>query len=149
METSQAVDSNAIVTKEQYEKAYQFLMEKLEKELFPGYTYHNAHHTTCVIEATEQLMKGEHVPKEDYWLILTAALFHDSGFLKSVKNHEEISCDFAWEILPSFGYSNESIEKICRLIMVTKLPQSPTNLYEQILCDADLYNLGSNDFFTQ
>ncbi len=32
--------------------------------------------------------------------------------------------------------------------MSTKIPQSPTNLLEQILCDADLDYLGRDDFFS-
>ena len=137
-----------IVTKEQYEKAYQFLTEKLEKELPSHLTYHHVQHTRDVITAVEYLLKAEKVPEEDRWLLLTAALFHDAGFLKEYKNHEELSCDIAWETLPAFGYANESIEMICRLIMATKLPQSPSTLYEKIICDADLYYLGSTAFFT-
>jgi hypothetical protein len=33
------------------------------------------------------------------------------------------------------------------MIMATKIPQSPQNLLEEILCDADLDYLGRNDFF--
>ena len=32
------------------------------------------------------------------------------------------------------------------MIMATRIPQSPTNLLEQIICDADLDYLGRNDF---
>jgi hypothetical protein len=32
------------------------------------------------------------------------------------------------------------------MIMATKIPQTPTNLLEQILCDADLDYLGRPDF---
>ena len=32
------------------------------------------------------------------------------------------------------------------MIMATKMPQSPKNHFEQIICDADLDYLGRNDF---
>jgi hypothetical protein len=51
----------------------------------------------------------------------------------------------AREILPTFGYSNDQIEKISELIMATKLPPAPRNLLEQIMCDADLDYLGRSD----
>ena len=51
----------------------------------------------------------------------------------------------AW--LPQFDYSKEEIEKICELILVTKMPQKPKNKLEEIICDADLYYLGTDQFF--
>ncbi|HEX3007777.1 MAG TPA: hypothetical protein VHO90_09200, partial [Bacteroidales bacterium] len=50
------------------------------------------------------------------------------------------------EILPSYNYSPEQIEKICDMIMSTKMPPSPRNLLEEIMCDADLDYLGRSDF---
>lgn len=79
--------------------------------------------------------------------LLSAALFHDSGFLVQSKGHEKISCDFARQYLPEFGYSEEQINKICGMIMATKIPQSPTNKLEEILAEADLDYLGRDDFF--
>ena len=38
-------------------------------------------------------------------------------------------------------------EQICGMIMATKIPQSPKNYLEQILCDADLDYLGRDDFY--
>ena len=35
---------------------------------------------------------------------------------------------------------------IAGMIMATKIPQSPANLAQQVLCDADLDYLGRNDF---
>ena len=42
------------------------------------------------------------------------------------------------EILPDYDYTQEQIEKIAELIMVTKLPPNPKNKLEEIMCDADL-----------
>ena len=52
----------------------------------------------------------------------------------------------ARELLPRFDYTESEIEKVCHLIMVTKMPQRPTNLLENILCDADLYYLGTDRY---
>ena len=49
--------------------------------------------------------------------------------------------------LPGFGYLPEDIETICDMIMATKIPQSPKNLLEEIICDADLDYLGRSDFY--
>lgn len=136
-----------IVTREQYEAVHEVIIKKLQTELASHITYHNAQHTLNVLEAAEHLLEAERVPQSERWLLLTAALFHDTGFLKSYKNHEEHSCGIAKEILPGFGYSSTAVESICTLIMATKLPQSPTDQLQQIICDADLYYLGSPNFF--
>lgn len=70
-------------------------------------------------------------------LLLTAASYHDAGSLRVIKHHETDSCKIANEILPSFGYSNDDIKSINSMIMVTKIPQSPSNLLQEILADAD------------
>ncbi len=93
------------------------------------------------------MAKSENVFGEDLVLLKTAALFHDAGFLETYSEHEAISCKMARAWLPQFDYSKEEIEKICELILVTKMPQMPKNKLEEILCDADLYYLGTDQFF--
>jgi hypothetical protein len=49
-------------------------------------------------------------------------------------------------MLPKYNYSPEQIERICSIIMATKLPPKPMNLLENIICDSDLDYLGRSDF---
>lgn len=130
----------------QFENAYAFLIEKLEQDLPKHLTYHNVEHTKEVLLAAQQIAKMEEVHGHDLQILNTAALFHDAGFLEGTDNHEKLSCKIAREHLPNFGYSDDEIEKVCKLIMVTKLPQTPTNKLESILCDADLYYLGTERY---
>lgn len=130
----------------QYQQVYDFLMAKLEKELPAYYYYHNADHTKNVIAAAEHIAEGEGVKGEELLILKTAALFHDSGFLQQAEGHEEISCIWAREYLPSYGYSDQQIEQIARTIMATRLPQTPLDHLGQILCDADLYYKGKEGY---
>jgi hypothetical protein len=41
----------------------------------------------------------------------------------------------------------DEIDAICEMIMATRIPQTPTNLMQEILCDADLDYLGRDDYF--
>ena len=68
------------------------------------------------------------------------------GQIVQSKGHENVSCDYAREILPRYHYTQEQIEKICSLIMATHLPPKPKTLLERIICDADLDYLGRSDF---
>ena len=121
-------------------------MPKLEFELPSSLTYHNAQHTQSVIEATEELALEESVAGEELMVLKTAALLHDAGFLTSYMNHEEASCEIAKHILPELGYSEEHLKAICGCIMATKLPQRPATKLEEIICDADLHYIGTDNY---
>jgi predicted metal-dependent HD superfamily phosphohydrolase len=132
----------------QYEKAKIFILEKLEKELPRHLSYHSVEHVKDVCNATDEIAAHENIKGEDLTLLMTAALFHDSGFLFGAAEHEQRSCELAKQYLPDFEYTEAQIEKICGMIMATKIPQTPHNLLEEILADADLDYLGRDDFFT-
>ena len=130
----------------QFDKAYSFLINKLEKELPKYLTYHDVTHTKDVIEHVTELAAKEGVEEPDFTILRTAALFHECGMLETYKGHEEISCQMAEKWLPGFEYTNGEIAKICDLIMATKMPQAPSNKLQQIICDADLYYLGTDSY---
>src|ERR1035437_2729022 len=132
----------------QFEKAKKFINDKLKKELPKNLTYHSLGHIKDVYSAAENLARLEKVEGEDLALLLTAVLFHDSGFLVQQKEHESIACDIVKKHLPDYDYAPEQIERICGMIMATRIPQTPHNKLEQIICDADLDYLGREDFFT-
>jgi uncharacterized membrane-anchored protein YitT (DUF2179 family)/predicted metal-dependent HD superfamily phosphohydrolase len=129
------------------EKAIQHMLQMLQNELPQHFYYHNLEHTEYVLATTEHLAHGEGVDGDDLMILKTAAVFHDAGFISDAPDHEARGCDMARQILPEFEYTTEQIGKVCKLIMATKLPQTPTNTLEQIICDADLYYLGTDDYF--
>ena len=132
----------------QFEKVKKFVLGKLRKELPQNLTYHSLGHIKDVYGAAETLAELENVTGEDLTLLLTAVLFHDSGFLVQQKEHERISCELARQYLPAYAYNPEQIERICGMIMATQIPQTPHNKLEKIICDSDLDYLGRDDFFT-
>ncbi|QEM09613.1 HD domain-containing protein [Mucilaginibacter rubeus] len=131
----------------QVEQAGEFILDKIKNELLEHFHYHNADHALDVYTAAKQIAAGEGISGLELDLLLTAAYYHDSGFLFGQANHEESSCKNARQYLPQFGYTADEIEQVCDIIMATKMPQSPHNHLGQIICDADLDYLGRNDFF--
>lgn len=122
------------------------ILSKLEKELDPRLGYHNISHTLDVMKQAQRIASKEGVnDNHDLLLLKTATLFHDSGFLFVYKGHEEKSCEIANENLKEV-FNRTDLQKIFGMIMATKIPQTPHNLLEQIICDADLDYLGRNDF---
>jgi len=122
------------------------ILSRLKKELDPRLGYHNLAHTLDVLTQAQVIARNENLDDEhDLLLLKTAAVFHDSGFLLVYKNHEEKSCELATEYLNGI-FNNEDLKKIHGMIMATKIPQTPHNLLERIICDADLDYLGRDDF---
>ena len=130
----------------QLEAAGSFIIAKLEKELPAYLSYHNVGHTQSVLKHSQQLAASESISGEDLDILSTAALFHDAGFIEKYTGHEEVSCQYVRQFLPQFDYSAVQIERVCELIMATKVPQTPKNHLAKILCDADLYYLGTDDY---
>lgn len=131
----------------QFQQVKELILGKLEKELPPHLTYHNQYHTLDVLQAVERIAIEENIPENEKALLLTAALFHDTGFLKKRDGHEVESCNIANYYLPLYGYTPAEIEQVCRLIMATRIPQTPVDKLGEALCDADLDYLGRDDFF--
>jgi adenylate cyclase len=130
----------------QFTDLQEIILDKLEKEL-PSYLYyHNFKHTIDVINQAELIGYGEGVDDESILLLKTAALFHDAGHIISYDEHEYNGTQLAKDYLPKYKYTPEQIDKICELIMATKLPPAPQNLLESIMCDSDLDYLGRSDF---
>ena len=132
----------------EFAAAEEEILQKQKEELPKDLTYHNIEHIEDVVQSSIEIAEHEGVSPGDIRLIRLAAFYHDSGFIKSPKNHEEQGCTFARATLPSFGFTAEQIEIVCGMIMATKIPQTPQTALEKILCDADLDYLGRDDFYS-
>ncbi len=129
-----------------FEEAEKFIHNKLKCEIPHSLFYHSYGHTMDVLNAANQLAEMESIIGDDLLLLRIAVLLHDSGFTVQSSNHEEIGCEIARNILPQFDFTEKEIETICGMIMATKIPQTPHNHLEEIICDADLDYLGRDDF---
>jgi adenylate cyclase len=149
-----SVDGNGIISNDLFEtkfKLIQFtdiqeiILDKLEKELPKYLYYHNVKHTVDVVTEVELIGWAEGCTDEEILLLKTAGLFHDAGHTIAYDGHEDLSCGLAREFLPKYGYTQPQIDKICEIIMATKLPPKPNTLLEAIICDSDLDYLGRSD----
>jgi predicted metal-dependent HD superfamily phosphohydrolase len=130
-----------------YQKAREYVLKRLEAELPKNLYYHCINHTLDVCKSAEELALGENVKEKDLSLLLTAAVYHDIGFVVRYKDNEEVACQIAAETLQGFDYRPDDIKMICNMILATRIPQNPQTHLEQIMCDADLDYLGRIDFF--
>ena len=130
-------------------------LERMQKEVLiklqdlnPAHTYHSLEHTIDVIAQSNRIARAEGISEREIFLLNIAAIYHDTGFLRGYVNHEILSCEIFLEDAINFDITDVEKKLVCDLILATKVPQMPTTLLQQIICDADLDYLGRADFAT-
>ncbi|WCT11415.1 Pycsar system effector family protein [Mucilaginibacter jinjuensis] len=111
-----------------------------------NFIYHNKKHTEDVARAVTQIANHYQLNDRDFFCVSAAAWFHDLGYMVSILNHEEHSIAIARAFLIEHAADAEDIKTIETCIQATKMPQAPVSLLDKIICDADLFHLGTDDF---
>lgn len=111
--------------------------------------YHNSRHTEEFVAAATQIANHYQLNDHDLFIILAAGWFHDLGYLVDSDRHEEQSALVAVSFLNSLNLDESYVENIRNGILATRIPQTPVSLLEKIICDADLFHLGTKDFFNK
>ncbi len=129
-----------------YFKLRRRALNLLRTELTDELRYHGIDHTLEVLKVCNEYIRREKISSDEAQLLRTGAICHDLGFTVSYYDHEEHSVVIAIDLMRKYNYSEKNIKAVIGLINATKVPQSPKNHLEKILCDADLDYLGRKDY---
>lgn len=129
-----------------YLKLRRHALRILHSELSEQLSYHGISHTLDVLRVCNLYIRREKLKPEKAKLLRIGAVCHDIGYTVSDDNHEQESADLAASLMTQYGFSKNHISTVKELILATKIPQSPKNHLEKILCDADLDYLGRSDY---
>ena len=127
----------------------------LVSDLDPTLYYHCPAHTKDVLRQTLELAAADALDDRDVLLLAIAAAFHDAGFLKQRPKNEPIGAKMAGESMAQSGrFSHEECELVEQMILDTQLVmEGPAQIancrLSPWLLDADLANLGRDDFWDQ
>jgi adenylate cyclase len=119
------------------------------KSQMKNYQYHNYAHAKEVYHAVDQLASLEGISDKDRHLLMTAAGLHDLICEPGYALNEEKSAIAAKNYCLDIGYSVSDAYAVGKLILATKLSRQPMNKLEMIMRDADLDNLGQDEFWTK
>ena len=119
---------------------------KSEFEAHIDLQFHSLDHVTNVAKWVVKLGQFHNLSERDLFLLELAAWMHDLGFKECYHGHEKASSKMIGEHLEA-KLTPAEIQVIQNLIAATQMPQKPHNLMEEILCDADLAHLGSNEYY--
>lgn len=121
--------------------------------------YHQPEHTFGdVLPHAIKLAELENVNQTDLFLLKVAVLFHDAGFIQIYHQNEEIGALLAEKELRKYDLPENYTVTVKNIIMATNvnkvqkensehIQSAGDSILEQIICDADLDNLGRRDFF--
>jgi len=136
-------ESQLLILKDAREQVTGLLTGKLSKSI----RFHTLLHTQEVVAACEKLAEYQQIPDDDRFALAIAAWFHDTGYTSGhASDHETVSIQLATGFLTAHDVGEVLKEKVIGCIGATRIPQSPTNTIEQIICDADLFHLGTDSF---
>lgn len=111
------------------------------------FVYHNLSHTEAVVSNAVRIGEYYKLDEKASFIITTAAWFHDAGYCNGEPaGHEVRGADLAAGFLIDRGVDQEIVAAVKGCILATRMPQHPATLLEQIVCDADLYHFGTDDF---
>lgn len=123
-----------------------FVSDFINGKLSNAYSYHNLDHTVGVVKAVESLCNEEKVAPLDKEMLLVAAWFHDTGYTKACKNHEDFSVEIAARFLKEKEKSDDYIATVSSLIKATAKEYVPQTLLEKIIKDADFHHILDDNY---
>ena len=127
-------------------QAEDFVTQYLNDHLDANFVYHNLAHTQRVVKKTKELTEESDIADTEKQQLIIAAWFHDTGFTKTIEDHENESVMIASEFLKSNDISEDFIEAIRKLIMATRMAYEPKNELEGLIRDADCAHVSSKKY---
>ncbi|RIL08622.1 MAG: hypothetical protein DCC75_08415 [Proteobacteria bacterium] len=127
----------------------------LRQKLPPTVCYHTAGHTDEVMRDAVEFALKDDLSEREIELLGIAAAYHDTGFVHRSGDNEVLGADNAVEAMEEHGgYKDEEISLVRQMILDTQLKITPrgarqvaTSKLSGYLLDADVSNLGRDDFF--
>jgi hypothetical protein len=129
------------------DEASEFIFGLFKERLSHDYVYHNYQHTFETVAVAERLGKECQVPVHEMEILLLSAWFHDAGYINQYKGHEDLSIEIVKEFLQNRNYPRQYIQEVIDCIDATRRNSRPVKLIHQILCDADIIQIGEESFF--
>jgi len=130
-----------------YKKTEQYVVRLFEDKHPDHLVFHNLEHTKNVVAKATEISGHYQLSEKDMLIIFIASWFHDTGYLFSgPTDHEAKSVEMMSEFAKKYEIEDDVRDEAAGCIMATSHPRNPTNLLQEILCDADTYHFGTKDF---
>ncbi len=129
------------------EKASSYIFTLFKNDADDGLVYHNFNHFREVAAYTREFIENYNIIDNDREALLMAAWFHDAGYIQKYKGHEEESVKIFQKFAAENKINQKTSDLVAELILSTRHTQTPKGLLQEILHDADIINIGTENFF--
>ena len=123
-----------------------FVSNLLADSLPDSIKFHTIDHAKYVVDSSEFIGRNSGLSDDELNVVKLCAWFHDAGYIISPENHETEGARIAAEFLTAKGIDDNIISQVKNCILATRIPQQPTDLISQVLCDADLMHLSEDNY---
>ncbi|WP_417195182.1 Pycsar system effector family protein [Bizionia sp.] len=130
------------------EKAEAYVFDLFKDELDSSFLYHNLKHTKRVLKSLREIIAHTDISEKDAEMLQLSAIFHDTGYTKTIDDHEQESVKIAQAFLTENHVDPETIGAISNCILATQFECVPKTLHEKIMRDADSSHFGK-DYFNE
>ncbi|UPS92190.1 Pycsar system effector family protein [Bizionia sp. M204] len=130
------------------EKAEAYVFDLFKDELDSSFLYHNLKHTKRVLKSLREIIAHTDISEKDAEMLQLSAIFHDTGYTKTIDDHEQESVKIAQAFLTKNHVDPETIGAISNCILATQFECVPKTLHEKIMRDADSSHFGK-DYFNE
>ncbi len=123
-----------------------FISKYMRKHENPKLLFHNLAHTQGIVLVAGQLAEHHSLNEKELFIVKAAAWFLCAGYYKDLLHPEEASVKMAEEFFDGWGLESETIELIEKCIGATIPGSVPDTLLEEIICDANSFYFGTENF---
>lgn len=127
-------------------EAEAFISKYIRKHDNPKLLYHNFFHTQNVVAVAKQIAKHSSLKEEELFITEAAAWFLYVGWYKDASQPAEASAEMTGGFFKNAGVESETVESIKNCILSTKAASAPPTVLANIICDADSFYLGTENF---
>ena len=111
------------------QKVQQYIRHYFDTQVYRQLLYHNKAHTENVVTAVIQIGNHYQLNEHDFFVVTTAAWFHDMGYyLGNAAGHEAKGAAMAANFLKDAGVDDPAIEQVQQCILATQMPQKPAGM---------------------
>jgi predicted metal-dependent HD superfamily phosphohydrolase len=115
-------------------------------EKLPGnFIFHNYDHALLVKKYAETIGGHAGLTADEMQILRICALFHDTGYINSYEKYIDESIVIASAFLAEHEIDPQTISHISEIIRATRIPQNPQDKIAEVLCDADLMYIASEN----
>ncbi len=126
-----------------------YLSALLSEKLPENILFHNFNHALLVKKYAETIGAQTDLSADEMNILRICALFHDTGYVNSYENYKEESIKITSAFLAEHAVDQQSIDHISEIIKATKQYEGPKDKIAEVLCDADMMYIASENALEQ